>query len=285
MVTDRCLIEGSDLPIPKLDVAGAPCAPPLSDRRHRLRASRPLAPVLAEVAAVAPALDFEVRQPSAQSRRDLESGALDLLLMPQEASGPGVVWAALHDNGYTCAGCGGSTLSASDARTLRGPGACVRGAGRAFQRRRGHDLGGAAARPPGGGPGAELPHRPLPAHRHGAHCDRADAHGPWRSCARIHSGPSRHWPTFPALRCARPGTSSIVTTPPTAGSGTQSAGRRGQRLSRVRGRRTRPRSRPHRRLRLASRRTPPSTRGQRTQGRVLLSDAQELFTSRCCAAR
>ena len=61
-----------------------------------------LAPVLAEVAAVAAALDFEVRQPSAQSRRDLESGALDLLLMPQEASGPGVVWTALHDDGYTC---------------------------------------------------------------------------------------------------------------------------------------------------------------------------------------
>jgi DNA-binding transcriptional LysR family regulator len=50
-----------------------------------------LAPVLAELATVAPGLDFDVRQPSAQSRRDLESGELDLLLMPQEASGPGVV--------------------------------------------------------------------------------------------------------------------------------------------------------------------------------------------------
>jgi DNA-binding transcriptional LysR family regulator len=61
-----------------------------------------LAPVLAEIATVAPALDFELRQPSTQSRRDLESGALDLLLMPQEPSGPGIVWTALHDEGYTC---------------------------------------------------------------------------------------------------------------------------------------------------------------------------------------
>src|SRR4029453_2761984 len=97
-------------------------------------------------------------------------------------------------------------LSASDARTLRGPGACVRGAGRAFRRRRGHDPGGAAARPPGGGPGAELPHRPLPAHRHGAHCDRADAHGPRaraRASAQDPHATGRHSPLYDVPGLAR----------------------------------------------------------------------------------
>lgn len=69
-----------------------------------------LAPLLAKLAAVAPALEFEVRQPSAQSRRDLESGALDLVLTPQGSapipavtpSGAGVVWTALYADGYTC---------------------------------------------------------------------------------------------------------------------------------------------------------------------------------------
>jgi DNA-binding transcriptional LysR family regulator len=61
-----------------------------------------LAPLLARLAVEAPHVDVEVRQPSVESERDLESGRLDLLLMPRQPSGPAIVWTALHDAGYSC---------------------------------------------------------------------------------------------------------------------------------------------------------------------------------------
>ena len=61
-----------------------------------------LAPLLAKLEAEAPLVDVEIRQPSVEAERDLESGALDLLLMPRQPSGPGVVWSALNRDGYTC---------------------------------------------------------------------------------------------------------------------------------------------------------------------------------------
>jgi len=61
-----------------------------------------LAPLLRQLEVDAPLVDVEVRQPSAESERDLEAGALDLLLMPRQPSGPGVVWTALHRDEYTC---------------------------------------------------------------------------------------------------------------------------------------------------------------------------------------
>lgn len=54
------------------------------------------------LAAEAPLVDLEVRQPSAESERDLESGALDLLLMPQQPSGAGVVWTPIVRDAYVC---------------------------------------------------------------------------------------------------------------------------------------------------------------------------------------
>lgn len=61
-----------------------------------------LAPTLAALRREAPLVDFEIRQPSAESERDLDSGALDLLIMPQQPSGPGVVWTPLYRDGYSC---------------------------------------------------------------------------------------------------------------------------------------------------------------------------------------
>lgn len=61
-----------------------------------------LAPLLARLATEAPFIDVEVRQLSLENERELESGALDLLLMPQQASGPGIVWTPLYRDGYTC---------------------------------------------------------------------------------------------------------------------------------------------------------------------------------------
>jgi DNA-binding transcriptional LysR family regulator len=61
-----------------------------------------LAPLLAELEAEAPLVEVEIRQPSFEAERDLESGALDLLLMPRQPSGPGVVWSALYRDGYSC---------------------------------------------------------------------------------------------------------------------------------------------------------------------------------------
>jgi DNA-binding transcriptional LysR family regulator len=61
-----------------------------------------IAPLLAKLQQDAPRLDFEIRQPSAESERDLDAGVLDLLLMPQQPSGPGVVWSPLYHDGYSC---------------------------------------------------------------------------------------------------------------------------------------------------------------------------------------
>jgi DNA-binding transcriptional LysR family regulator len=41
-----------------------------------------LAPLIAKLQAQAPPIDFEIRQPSSDSERDLDAGVLDLLLMP-----------------------------------------------------------------------------------------------------------------------------------------------------------------------------------------------------------
>ena len=51
-----------------------------------------LAPLVAKLQHQAPQIDFEIRQPSTESERDLDAGVLDFLLMPQQRSGPGVVW-------------------------------------------------------------------------------------------------------------------------------------------------------------------------------------------------
>jgi LysR family transcriptional regulator, nod-box dependent transcriptional activator len=61
-----------------------------------------LARVWKRLASEAPFIDLEVRQPSAESERDLESGALDLLLMPRQASGAGIVWTPIVRDGYVC---------------------------------------------------------------------------------------------------------------------------------------------------------------------------------------
>jgi len=61
-----------------------------------------LAPLVAKLQALAPQIDFEIRQPSTESERDLDAGVLDLLLMPQQRSGPGVVWTPLYRDSYTC---------------------------------------------------------------------------------------------------------------------------------------------------------------------------------------
>jgi DNA-binding transcriptional LysR family regulator len=61
-----------------------------------------LARLWKRLAAEAPFVDLDVRQPSAESERDLESGALDLLLMPRQASGAGIVWTPLARGAYVC---------------------------------------------------------------------------------------------------------------------------------------------------------------------------------------
>jgi LysR family transcriptional regulator, nod-box dependent transcriptional activator len=61
-----------------------------------------IAPLVARLQTQAPLIDFEIRQPSAESERDLDAGVLDLLLMPQQRSGPGVVWTPLYDDSYVC---------------------------------------------------------------------------------------------------------------------------------------------------------------------------------------
>lgn len=61
-----------------------------------------LAPLVAKLQKQAPQIDFEIRQPSMESERDLDGGVLDLLLMPQQRSGPGVVWTPLYQDTYTC---------------------------------------------------------------------------------------------------------------------------------------------------------------------------------------
>jgi DNA-binding transcriptional LysR family regulator len=61
-----------------------------------------LGELLARLAREGPSLDFELRQPLLESERELESGALDLLVMPQQKSGAGIVWTPLYDDAYTC---------------------------------------------------------------------------------------------------------------------------------------------------------------------------------------
>jgi DNA-binding transcriptional LysR family regulator len=61
-----------------------------------------MAPLLRKLQSEAAFIDFEILQPSANAERDLEAGRLDLLLMPQQPSGPGVVWTGLYRDDYTC---------------------------------------------------------------------------------------------------------------------------------------------------------------------------------------
>ena len=61
-----------------------------------------LAPLFRKLSIAAPQLEFEVRQPSLESERDLDAGVLDLLIMPQQPSAPGIVWTPLYRDGYTC---------------------------------------------------------------------------------------------------------------------------------------------------------------------------------------
>ncbi len=81
--------------------------PRTAQRRFRIAAidyvqATLLAPLVARLQAHAPRIDFEIRQPSSDSERDLDAGVLDLLLMPQQPSAPGVVWTPLYRDGYTC---------------------------------------------------------------------------------------------------------------------------------------------------------------------------------------
>jgi len=81
--------------------------PATAQRRFRIAAidyvqAVLLAPLVAQLQHQAPRIDFEIRQPSAESERDLDAGVLDLLLTPQQRSGPGVVWTPLYLDTYTC---------------------------------------------------------------------------------------------------------------------------------------------------------------------------------------
>lgn len=91
----------------KLLVEGAAFDATMARRRFRIAAidyvqATLLAPLVAKLQRQAPLIDFEIRQPSADSERDLDAGALDLLLTPQQPSAPGVVWTPLYRDGYTC---------------------------------------------------------------------------------------------------------------------------------------------------------------------------------------
>lgn len=61
-----------------------------------------LAPLLQRLASAAPGLDFEIRQASVAAERDLDAGVLDLLIRPQQPSGPGVIWTPLYRERYIC---------------------------------------------------------------------------------------------------------------------------------------------------------------------------------------
>ena len=81
--------------------------PATAQRRFRIAAidyvqAVLLAPLVAQLQHQASQIDFEIRQPSAESERDLDAGVLDLLLMPQQRSGPAVVWTPLYHDTYTC---------------------------------------------------------------------------------------------------------------------------------------------------------------------------------------
>ena len=91
----------------KLLVEGAEFDPRTARRRFRIAAidyvqAILLAPLVAKLQRWAPLIDFEIRQPSSESERDLDAGVLDMLLMPQQPSSPGVIWTPLYRDGYTC---------------------------------------------------------------------------------------------------------------------------------------------------------------------------------------
>jgi len=91
----------------KLLIEGSEFDPMTERRRFRIAAidyvqATLLAPLVAKLQLQAPLVDFEIRQPSSDSERDLDAGVLDLLLMPQQPSAPGVVWTPLYRDGYTC---------------------------------------------------------------------------------------------------------------------------------------------------------------------------------------
>jgi LysR family transcriptional regulator, nod-box dependent transcriptional activator len=91
----------------KLLAEGEAFDPKIARRRFRIAAidyvqATLLAPLVAKLQRQAPLIDFEIRQPSSESERDLDAGALDLLLMPQQPSSPGVIWTPLYRDGYTC---------------------------------------------------------------------------------------------------------------------------------------------------------------------------------------
>jgi DNA-binding transcriptional LysR family regulator len=81
--------------------------PTTARRRFRIAAidyvqATLVAPLLKKLESSAPLLDFEIRQPSAQSERDLDAGVLDLFLTPRQSSGAGVVWTPLYRDDYVC---------------------------------------------------------------------------------------------------------------------------------------------------------------------------------------
>ena len=91
----------------KLLIEGAEFDPRTARRRFRIAAidyvqAILLAPLVAKLQRWAPLIDFEIRQPSSESERDLDAGVLDMLLMPQQPSSPGVIWTPLYRDGYTC---------------------------------------------------------------------------------------------------------------------------------------------------------------------------------------
>ncbi|MCI0365611.1 MAG: LysR family transcriptional regulator, partial [Phycisphaerales bacterium] len=61
-----------------------------------------LAPLVQRLTTVAPGIDFEIRHASVEAERDLETGVLDLLIRPQQPSGPRVVWTPLYHERYAC---------------------------------------------------------------------------------------------------------------------------------------------------------------------------------------
>jgi DNA-binding transcriptional LysR family regulator len=88
-------------------VEGTGFEPARAKRRFRIAAVdyaqvTLLAPLFRALSEQAPQIDFELRQPTVESERELEAGTLDLLIMPQQPSGLGIVWTPLYKDGYTC---------------------------------------------------------------------------------------------------------------------------------------------------------------------------------------
>jgi DNA-binding transcriptional LysR family regulator len=61
-----------------------------------------VAPLLRDLAAEAPGLDWELLPAPPGTERELESGTLDLSFEPRRPSAAGVVWSKLLDERYTC---------------------------------------------------------------------------------------------------------------------------------------------------------------------------------------